>query len=188
MILLLMTANDAYVTEHTLNWVRQFIIGHNICPFAKAPVNKGSLRISVSHHNKQASASEELMSEIHLLDEHPKIETTLLVFAEGFKDFFSYLDLVDRAEQLLQSLEYEGIYQLATFHPDYYFADTEPDDVSNYTNRSPYPMLHVLREEAVEKAIAVYGDTDGIPERNINKMRELGLKNIKEILNDCRLD
>ena len=170
------------IKEETLNWVRSFIIEYELCPFARAPVNKGALRITVSDHKKQALALEDLMAEIHFLEEHPATETTLLVFAHAFKDFFAYLDFVDLAEELLQQLEYEGIYQIATFHPDYYFADTDPDDVANYTNRSPYPMLHLLREEYLEKAIAAYGDTDKIPEKNTATMRRLGLEQIKKIL------
>jgi hypothetical protein len=170
------------ITEQTLNWVRNFIIEYNLCPFAKVPVNKGSLKISVSETKKKAQALEDLMAEIHLLDENPAIETTLLVFAHAFKDFFAYLEFVDLAEQLMHQLEYEGIYQLATFHPDYYFADTNPNDVSNYTNRSPYPMIHLLREDSVEKAIAAYGDTDKIPEQNIETMHQLGIEKIKKII------
>ncbi|RUR13747.1 DUF1415 domain-containing protein [Legionella sp. km772] len=174
--------NSTTVTEQTLNWVRSFVIENNLCPFAKGPVNKNALRITVSEHRKKALALEDLMTEIHFLDEHPKIETTLLVFPTGFKDFFAYLELVDLAEELLEQLEYEGIYQVASFHPDYYFADSEPDEVSNYTNRSPYPMLHILREEDLEKAIQAYGDTSKIPERNRELLQHLGLEKIKEIL------
>ena len=173
------------IIEHTLNWVRRFIIELNLCPFAKAPVNAGKLKIAVSETRKKAQALEDLMTEIHYLDEHPKTETTLLVFSEAFKDFFAYLDFVDLAEQLIHQLEYEGIYQLATFHPDYYFVDTDPDDVSNYTNRSPYPMIHLLREESLDKAIAAYGNTDGIPAKNIEIMNRLGLEKIKEI---CKIE
>ncbi|PJD94845.1 MAG: hypothetical protein CK426_01210 [Legionella sp.] len=170
------------IAEETLNWVRSFVIEYNLCPFAKGSVNKGSLRIHVSNHQKKALALEELMSEIHFLDENPKIETTLLVFSSGFKDFFAYLDLVDLAEELLHELEYEGIYQIASFHPEYYFADSQPDDLTNYTNRSPYPMLHLLREEQLEKAIAAYGNTDQIPEKNNHTLTALGLEAIKKII------
>lgn len=170
------------ISAQTLKWVRSFIIEHNICPFAKGPVNKGSLRIAVTDTQKKADALEALMSEIHLLDENPKIETTLLVFANAFKDFFAYLDFVDMAEELMQELEYEGVYQLATFHPDYLFADSDADDVSNYTNRSPYPMVHLLREDHLDKAITAYGNTELIPEKNIATMHALGLEQIKKIL------
>ncbi|MBL7480434.1 DUF1415 domain-containing protein [Legionella bononiensis] len=174
-----MSNNQSIITEETLNWVRSFIIEHNICPFAKGAVNKDRLRISVSNTTKKADSLEDLMSEIRLLDENPTIETTLLVYPDSFKDFFNYLDFIDLAEQLIVLQGYEGIYQIASFHPDYFFADTDPDDVSNYTNRSPYPMIHLLREDLLEKAILAYGDTTQIPEQNIAKMHQLGLKKIK---------
>jgi uncharacterized protein len=172
------------ITEQTVHWIRSFVIEYNLCPFAKATLNKGTLRIITSEHKKQALALEDLMSEIHFLEENPDIETSLLVFSEGFKDFFSYLDLVDLAEGLLHQLEYEGIYQIASFHPDYYFVDTDPDDVTNYTNRSPYPMLHLLREDSLDRAIEAYGTTDSIPQRNSDTLRKLGLEKLKKILRE----
>lgn len=177
-----MFPSDSLIAEQTLNWIRSFIVEYNLCPFAKGPVNKGTLRISVSETKKKAQALEDLMVEIHLLDEKPEIETTLLVFADSFKDFFAYLDFVDLAEQLLLEQGYEGIYQIASFHPDYYFADTNPDDVSNYSNRSPYPMIHLLREDSLEKAIASYGDTELIPKKNIAILNKLGIEQIKKIV------
>jgi hypothetical protein len=176
--------SNALIIEQTMHWVQSFVIEYNLCPFAKMPVNKGALRIVVSEQKKQALALEALMAEVHFLDENPSIETTLLVLSEGFKDFFAYLELVDLAENLIHQLEYEGIYQIASFHPDYYFEDTDPDDVTNYTNRSPYPMLHILREERLEHAIEAYGDTDKIPERNSETLRKLGLEQIKKILSN----
>ncbi|MCL9684676.1 DUF1415 domain-containing protein [Legionella maioricensis] len=177
-----MPQSDSLIAQQTLDWVRSFIVKYNLCPFAKGPVNKGKLRIAVSNTSKKAQALEDLMTEVQFLDNNPEIETTLLVFTNSFKIFFTYLDFVDIAERLLQEQDYEGIYQLATFHPDYYFADTDPEDVSNYTNRSPYPMLHLLREDNLEKAISAYGDTEMIPQRNIETLHELGLEKIKKIL------
>lgn len=162
--------------EETLHWVRSFIIHYNICPFAKVPVNKGQLRIEVLDTRKKAQALEALMDEIFLLENDPSIETTLLVFSTAFKDFFAYLDWVDLAERLLHEQGFDGVYQIATFHPEYCFADSEPDDYANYTNRSPYPMIHLLRESSLDKAIQAYGDTSKIPEQNIKTMRELGKK------------
>ncbi|MDP3268361.1 MAG: DUF1415 domain-containing protein [Legionella sp.] len=176
-----MSEREQQVKQHTLNWVQSFIIKYNMCPFANAPVVKSTLRLTVSQAVKKAHALEELMTEFHFLDEHPLTETTLIVFPDSFKDFYSYLDLVALAEQLIVQLEYEGIYQVASFHPDYYFADTDPEDVTNYTNRSPYPMLHILREESLEKAINVYGDTYKIPEKNMATLRNIGLDEIKKI-------
>ncbi len=177
-----MPQSDSLIAQQTLNWVRSFIIKYNLCPFAKGPVNKGSLRVAVSSTSKKAQALEDLMSEIQFLDNHPEVETTLLVFANSFKIFFSYLDFVDLAERLLLEQDYEGVYQLATFHPEYYFADTDPEDVANYTNRSPYPMVHLLREDNLEKAISAYGDTEIIPQRNSTTLHKLGLEKIKKIL------
>ena len=177
-----MSQSDSLIVKQTLNWIRSFIIEYNLCPFAKGPVNKGTLRINVSEAKKKAQALEELMVEVQLLDTNPEIETTLLVFADSFKDFFAYLDFVDLAEQLLVEQGYEGIYQLASFHPDYYFADTNPEDASNYSNRSPYPMVHLLREESLEKAIAAYGNTEEIPQNNIATLNQLGLEKIKKIV------
>lgn len=170
------------VTQHTLNWIHQFIIEYRICPFAKVPVLNNQLRISVYNSTKTAIALEELMTEVYHLDQHPETETTLLVFADSFKDFFVYLDLVDLAERLLYEQGYEGKYQIASFHPEYCFADADYDAVTNYTNRSPYPMLHLLREDRLEQAISAYGDTESIPERNQQLMQQLGLEQIKAIL------
>ncbi|MFT2112274.1 DUF1415 domain-containing protein [Marinomonas sp. 2405UD68-3] len=180
-----MQLSDELVTQQTMNWVNQFIIGLNVCPFAKREVERKSVRVCVIRSKKVEVALEELMSEIHWLDEHVETETTLLVFPTLFKGFYQYLDFVDLAESLMYEQECEGIYQLATFHPDYCFSGAEQDDVSNYTNRSPYPMLHILREGSVEKAIEFYGDTDVIPENNIEKMKETGAQKIDQIIQDC---
>ena len=174
--------SNEHIIERTQNWVRSFIIKLNICPFAKREVEKGTVKFHVSLAKKQQQALEELLIELISLDRNEAVETTLFIFPSLFNDFFQYLDFVDYAELLLREQEYEGIYQLATFHPDYCFADTDVDDVSKYTNRSPYPMLHILREESLEKAIAYYGDTGVIPENNINTMQNLGLKKVQEIL------
>lgn len=177
-----MQDNNTLITEQTLKWVRSFIIELNICPFAKRVFDMNSLRISPSQTTRITHALEELMLEIEYLDNHPDTETTLMVFGSQFKNFFDYLDLIDLAEALLKDQNYEGIYQLASFHPDYCFEGTDFDDVSNYTNRSPYPMIHILREESLDKALAFYGDTSTIPENNINKMQALGLDEIQKIL------
>lgn len=180
-----MSESNELIIQHTQNWIRSFIIKFNICPFAKREISRGTVRFQVSLTTKEEAALTELMSEIDVLDKQREIETTLLIFPQLFKDFFHYLDFIDMAEQLLLDSGYEGIYQIATFHPDYCFADVDINDVSNYTNRSPYPMLHVLREESVEKAIEYYGDTATIPENNIVTMQQLGLETVKKLLLDC---
>ncbi|MGO3343792.1 MAG: DUF1415 domain-containing protein [Marinomonas sp.] len=177
-----MHLSDEQVTTQTAKWVNDFIIDLNVCPFAKREMERESVRFVVLRSKKTQVALEELMSEVYWLDEHPETETTILVFPTLFTDFYRYLDFVDLAENLMLEQEYDGVYQLATFHPDYCFSGTEPEDVSNYTNRSPYPMLHLLRETSVEKAIEFYGDTNEIPERNIDVMEEMGREKLEKIL------
>ncbi len=177
-----MTTSDEIVIAQTTHWLQSFIIKLNICPFAKREVEKSTLKIQISKANKVQEALEELLTELICLDTTPSVETTLLIFPTLFNDFFQYLDFVDYAELLIQNQGYEGIYQFATFHPDYCFANTEFDDAANYTNRSPYPMLHLLREDSLDKAIAYYGDTAAIPEHNIATLRTLGLEKINELL------
>lgn len=168
----------ALVRQKTRDWVNSFIIEHNICPFAKRVVNQDTLLIDVAVMNELELALNALTASISQLNTHPEIETTLLVFPVWLACFYDYLDFVDLAERALSEQGYDGVYQLATFHPDYCFAGVDSHDVSNYTNRSPYPMVHLLRESSLDKAIAYYGDTSQIPENNIAKMRELGLKKI----------
>ena len=176
-----MVISNEHIIDRTQNWIRLFIIKLNVCPFAKREIEKNTVKIHVVNAQKLQQALEALSLELLFLDKNPSMETTFLVFPSLFTDFFHYLDFLAVAESLIIALGYEGIYQLASFHPDYCFADTEFNDVSNYTNRSPYPMIHLLREESLEKAINYYGDTERIPTNNIATMRQIGLKQIEEI-------
>ena len=178
-------SQDQRVTQQTLHWIRSFVVEYNICPFAKQVLDQGSLTIQVINAISSDAVLEALRQAVCLLDENKRIETLLLVLPASFPDFFDYLDFVDRAEGVLYALGYEGIYQLATFHPQYCFAGVDVDDVSNYTNRSPYPMLHLLREESVEKAIAYYGNTNQIPDNNISTLHQLGLDKVNALLRDA---
>jgi uncharacterized protein len=173
--------DNTRITQQTLQWIRSFVIEYNICPFAKHVLTKGSLSIQVNHATHQVQAMEALISALDLLDNTPTIDTILLIFPDYLLNFFDYLNFVDVADQQLFVKNYEGIYQLATFHPDYCFAGVDENDVTNYTNRSPYPMLHVLRETSIDIAIDHYGNTEGIPEKNIETMRNLGLDKIKQL-------
>jgi hypothetical protein len=170
------------ISKATLDWIQSFIIEYTICPFAKGPVNKKTLRIAVSASTKQADALNDLVAEMQLLDEHPKVETSLLVFGQAFADFFSFVDFIQDAEELIQQLDYEGIYQIATFHPLYFFADTDTHDVIHYLHRSPYPMVHLLREDQLEKAIEAFGDTSQITTRNTVTLQQLGVDKMKQLL------
>jgi hypothetical protein len=180
-----MLLSDELVTTQTMKWVKDFIVALNVCPFASREVERESVRCMVLRSKKMDVALEELMLEVQWLDEHPETETTLLIFPTMFHDFHRYLDFVEAAENVMFDQGCEGVYQLATFHPNYCFSGTEPDDVSNYTNRSPYPMLHLLREASMDKAIEFYGDTSQIPNQNIEKMEVLGKSKLDDMFAVC---
>lgn len=175
---------EAYI-EATRSWLKTVIISHNICPFAKRELDKGSVNFAVELSTDLEQCLLNLILECEKLDQEPAIETSLLIYADAFADFDDYLDFLGLAEALLADQGYEGIYQLASFHPDYSFEEAVLDDAANYTNRSPYPMLHLLRESSLEQAIAHYPDPENIPERNIAITRELGLTKMKALLAAC---
>lgn len=177
--------SDALVTTQTLNWVRSFIVAHNICPFARYELARPDMRIQVTQARKTRAALSALEDECLWMEQHPQVETSLIVMPALCRSFSAYLEFVAQAEDFLFDAGYEGIYQLATFHPDYYFADSDPDDAANFTNRSPYPMLHLLRESSVEKAIAHYGDTQKIPERNIEYLTQMGRPTVEALRDAC---
>lgn len=177
-----MTKESALIIHKTQRWLDAFVVGLNLCPFARREIRRDSLRIEVSYPATLEDALNDCFAEVLRLDNHKEIETTLLIFPTLFQDFFDYLNFISLCESALIQKNYEGIYQIASFHPDYCFAGEDGDDVSNYTNRSPYPMIHLLREESLEKAIQSYGNTDEIPQTNMNKLRKLGLEEIKKML------
>jgi len=170
---------------HTQKWLETVIIAHNFCPFAKRELIKRSIRFEVIKCHNIETCLEALILACEDLDDNPDIETTLLIIPDGFADFEDYLDLVDVAERLLEARRYEGIYQLASFHPQYCFAEAGSDDPANYTNRSPYPMLHLLREATIEQSIKNIDDPEAIPLNNIQRARSIGLENLENQLEDC---
>jgi hypothetical protein len=182
-------SSEQRVIKATQNWLDSFVIAYNICPFASRERIRNSIRFHVSDTNHTQSTLEALIAECAWLDVHPEIETTLLILPRGFDDFDDYLDMVAVAEHLLEVQNYEGIYQLASFHPHYCFAmnadQSAEDDAANYTNRSPYPMLHIIREESLERALANYPDPENIPARNISLTRELGSQKLQALLTAC---
>ncbi len=161
------------IIEQTQCWLDQFIIAHNICPFAKKERDKGSIRFIVDDSSDISQALEQLIIECERLDKNDEIETTLLIFSQVADKFDDYLDFLDIANRLLIAQGYEGVYQIASFHPDYQFADSSIDDPANYTNRSPYPMFHIIREDSLEKALQSYPNPELIPQRNIEYLRSL---------------
>lgn len=171
-------ATDKEVVTSTQCWVNTFVVAHNICPFARREVEAGSIRYQVVGGSLQ-DVLVNLVSECQLLDSNNNIETTLLIYPCDFANFDDYLDLLELANQLIEQQGYQGTYQLASFHPQYCFDGVAPDDPSHYTNRSPYPMLHLLREASLEKALAVFPNPEQIPERNIERMRTMGLASLQ---------
>ena len=171
-----------HLEKATREWVQEVVIGHNFCPFAKKDVERQRLRVSVCDSAGVRDVLQAMLDELHLLDQSIDAETTLIVLSAGFNDFDDYLDLLDMANQLIDQGGYRGIYQLASFHPDYCFADTQPDDVTNNTNRSPYPLLHLIREESMERVLSKFPDPENIPVRNEQKARELGSDYFSELL------
>ncbi|GAA5214229.1 DUF1415 domain-containing protein [Corallincola platygyrae] len=163
------------VRKATESWLKQVVIGLNLCPFAAAPTRRGAVHIAVSQAKTEAEITDALLDEMIRLDETDpsELETTLLVLPNGLAEFDAYNQYLDIAEALLTQFDRDGIYQIASFHPDYCFAGTEPEDAENLTNRSPYPILHLIREEQMEKVLRYYPDPEGIPERNIETVSSL---------------
>jgi uncharacterized protein len=174
----------------TRAWVTRVVVGLNLCPFAQTPWARDQVRVVVSEATQAASLLTHLESELHLLAESDpqKIETTLLVHPQALTDFFEFNEFLDMADQLLESLALSGVIQVASFHPQYQFAHTEPSDVANATNRSPYPTLHLLREASVEWAVGSVASTEAIFEANIRTLEQLGAQGWAALQAQCQTD
>lgn len=181
---------DLTAAAETLAWVDRAVIGLNLCPFARAVRVKGQLRCVVSDATDADALLQTLCDEAQrLMDTDPaQWETTLLVHPHVMRDFGDYNDFLDLAEAALEVLGCDGVLQLASFHPDYQFAGTEPDDVTNATNRSPYPTLHLLREASVDRAVEAFPEADSIYETNIATMEALGHTGWQAMVTACRHD
>ena len=169
-------AENAKVIAATEQWLERAVIGLNLCPFAKAVHVKKQIRYVVSSATTPDVLLEELIRELEKLAETSaeKIETTLLIHPYVLTDFFDYNDFLDIVDETLVELDLADDLQVASMHPQYQFADTQPDDIDNYTNRSPYPTLHLLREASVDQAVAAFPEADRIFDKNIETMRKLG--------------
>jgi hypothetical protein len=162
-------------------WLESLVIKLNLCPFAGRELLNDRVRFAVTSATSEDELLNALQTELELLGTDTSIETTLLIHPQVLGDFAAYNQFLDAADGLLKYLELEGIYQVASFHPDYQFGGTEPDDVENFTNRSPYPLLHLLREESLERAIAEFPDAEKIPERNITLMKSMGEEQLRRL-------
>lgn len=164
------------VVAATRAWLEKAVIGLNLCPFASAAHVGNQIRYAVSDAQTPEALLADLGSELQSLAaaDPAEVETTLLIHPRALDDFLDYNDFLDIADAAVEELGLTGTIQVASFHPQYRFADTEPDAIENYSNRSPYPMLHLLREESIERAVAAFPDAGRIPDRNIETLRRLG--------------
>jgi len=168
--------NDDAVIAATRRWLERAVIGLNLCPFAKAVYVKEQVRYVVSHATTPEELLQQLMDELqNLSDTSPeKVDTTLLIHPLVLNDFLDFNDFLDVADAAVDDMELEGELQVASFHPDYQFSDTDKNDISNFTNRAPYPILHLLREDSIARAVEAFPDAADIFEKNIETMEQLG--------------
>jgi hypothetical protein len=176
---------DSQVIEEIRQWVSTMVIGLGLCPFADKPNRAGTIRYTVCPSNEPADVLVAVADELELLVKTPRseIETTLLITPAMYRDFLDFNDFVGDAEQELQKLDLTGVIQIVGFHPEFRFAGVDLDSTENYTNRSPYPMLHLLREISVSEAAESFGDLASIPTRNTAVIAKLGVAGILERLN-----
>ena len=176
---------DESVISSVRQWVESVVVDLNLCPFAKRELVKNRVRFAATEVTTEEQLLIALQAELELLNNEPSVETTLLIHPNVLQSFYDYNQFLNYVDGLLSQMKLDGIYQVASFHPDYQFAGTNADDAESYTNRSPYAMLHIIREESLERAIASYPDVDEIPERNRALMNTLGESRLKELLQTC---
>ena len=175
------------IIEKTQNWIKERVIGWNLCPFAKPPFDAGRVRIKVSHANDYQGLLQDFLQEVQLLMNTPleKIETTLLVHPLAFEDFLEFYGFIDLLEEVLEAGELAEEFQVASFHPKYQFSGAEKESAGNYTNRSPFPTTHILRQASVTRAVSSYPDIHKVPEQNIQLMESMDIEQLqKGIYND----
>jgi uncharacterized protein len=173
------------VVEQTKSWITNVVIGCNFCPFAAREVKRGSVHYTVEWATDVKTCLQTFLLECDRLDKNENIETTFVILPKAVPHFNEYLHLVSMAEKLVKKSGYEGIYQVASFHPLYSFGGAPAKDAANYTNRSIYPMLHLLREDSIEKVLERYPDPEGIPERNIAFARTKGETYMRLLRDSC---
>lgn len=173
-----------HIILQTENWLKRVVIALNFCPFASKPVREKSIHYEVIEKADLNIALQSLIKTCMKMDDEIKIDTALIIFPNQFPIFDTYLELVDLSEALLKKEGYEGLYQVASFHPLYQFAGSDKNDAENYTNRSPYPMLHLLREDQIENVLKKYPNPETIPEKNISTAKQLGLEKMKKMWED----
>jgi hypothetical protein len=163
-------------------WLEEIIIGLNFCPFAKKEFVNNTIHYHESKADQVKSALHELIDECRYLQAHDELETTLIVYSDGFRGFDRYLDLVDFGNDLLIESGFEGVFQLASMHPEYCFDGEDYDNASNFTNRSPYPIIHIIREASIARVLSVYNEPEKIPENNIILANKKGTDFFQHVL------
>ena len=176
---------DDEIIAAVQRWVKSFVVDMNLCPFAKRELTRNRIRFALTAAKTEEALLMALQTELALLDSDTAIETTLLIHVNVLQDFDDYNQFLNYSDKLLRQTGREGIYQIASFHPHYRFDGTESEDAENYTNRSPYPMLHIIREESLARAIAESANVDRIPARNIALMNNLGQDRLRTLLQAC---
>jgi len=171
-----MTVSDEEAIAATKLWLERAVIGLNLCPFAKGVHVKNQIRYVVSAAQTPEELLSDVLHEFEVLAEASRadIDTILLIHPHVLTDFLDYNDFLEVVDAALEEVDLAGELQVASMHPQYQFADTEPDDITNYTNRSPYPTLHLLREDSIDEAVAAFPEAEQIFDKNIETMRKLG--------------
>ena len=174
----------AEVERKTLGWVKDFVVGLNLCPFARPLLASKALRLTVCEANDDEGVATALLDEVELIQKasESEVATTLVVFPNALQGFDDYLTFLDGAQQLIEEMDLLGVLQLASFHPDYQFAGELIEAASHFTNRAPFPMIHLLREDMVTRALETYPNPEQIPERNIQKLEDLGRERLQQML------
>lgn len=179
-------SDDALVFERTRRWIDRFVVELNLCPFARRELDADRVGFAVTRTRSAQQLLAELLRELHRLQGDETIATAFLIHPEALQDFLAYNDFLGDVDQLLEDSGLEGVFQVASFHPEYQFAGTAAGDAENFSNRSPWPMLHLLREDSVTAAVAGHPDAQGIPDRNIAVLKQIGGEALRARLRDCR--
>ena len=176
------------VEQQIRAWLDSFVVGLNLCPFARPVVASDALRISVCKSDELQQVAETFMAELALIQRSPESEiaTSLLVLPNALNNFQEYLSFIENAEALIEEMDLVGIIQLASFHPDYQFAGEPAESASHFTNRSPYPVIHFLREEMMERVLEDFPEPEAIPQRNIQTLEEIGRAEIEKRWNSLK--
>jgi hypothetical protein len=177
-----MNLNEQNEVLATKEWIDEIIIALNICPFAKKEFVNNTIHYQLSKNDQVKKSLYEIVEQCRYLQEHLEIETTLIVYSDGFRSFERYLDLVDYANELIVDSGFEGIFQIASMHPEYCFDGDDYDDASNFTNRSPYPIIHIIRETSMSRVLSVYNEPEKIPENNIKLTQKKGADFFQKVL------